>query len=263
MDLGLEGKVVIVTGGANGIGEATTKIFAEEGAIPFILDKDREKGVKLEEDLRERGYKVYFLETNLTEKIDCESKVEYIAKRLGRIDVLINNAGANNNVGFAKGIEPVLKEFHDNVDHYLTMTGACLPHLESSGGNIINISSAISFTGEGESFGYTTAKGAINSLTRQTALYGSSRNVRCNAIAPSTVKDTKMYQEWLQTLENPEEVIKKLESTIPLGQRSTTPEEIANMIAFLASNKVSGHTTGQIVHVDGGDTHLDRRFNLF
>ena len=120
----------------------------------------------------------------------------------------------------------------------------------------INVSSKVAVTGQGSTSGYAAAKGAMNALTREWAIALASDNVRVNCVVPAECI-TPQYQKWFDSLNDPEATRKGIEHLVPLGERMTTPEELADMIVFLASPR-SSHTTGQIVFVDGGYTHLDR-----
>jgi L-fucose dehydrogenase len=138
------------------------------------------------------------------------------------------------------------------------LTHFAIEELIKNKGAIISIGSKIAETGQGGTSGYAAAKGAINALTREWALDLADRGVRVNAVIPAEVM-TPMYRRWLDSLKNPEKTLHSIEQTIPLGNRMTLDQEIADAVVFLASDR-SAHTTGQIFHPDGGYIHLDRSY---
>jgi len=133
---------------------------------------------------------------------------------------------------------------------------AALPELIKSKGAIVNISSKVAETGQGGTSGYAAANGGRNALTREWAVELLKYGIRVNAVIVAECY-TPLYDRWIKSLPNPGETLKKIEERIPLEKRMTTAEEIANTVAFLLSDK-SSHTTGQLIHVDGGYVHLDR-----
>ena len=175
----------------------------------------------------------------------------------GRIDGLVNNAGVNDGVGLENGsYEKFLQSLHGNLIHYYLLAHHALPYLKESKGSIVNIGSKTAETGQGGTSAYAAANGGRNALTREWAVELLKYGIRVNAVIVAECY-TPMYDEWIKTLPNPEETLQKIRKKIPLGNRMTTAEEIANMVVFLLSKR-SSHTTGQLVHVDGGYVHLDR-----
>lgn len=257
MDLQLKDKVVLVTGGGKGIGAAIVRGCAREGAIPVFVDKDAEAGNKLKAELSGSGAKSSFTVTDVIPAENCAAIVEETLREFGRLDVLINNVGANDNVGLETGSpEKYVKSLQLNLLHYYNMAHYALPALKKTQGNIVNIASKVAMTGQGKTSGYTSAKGAILSLTRDWACELLPYGMRVNALVPAEVM-TPLYKWWLNTFPNPEEKLQHIVSKIPLGKRMTQPEEIAAMVLFLISPQAS-HITGQHVLVDGGYVHLDR-----
>jgi L-fucose dehydrogenase len=257
MDLQLNGKVILVTGGAKGIGAAIVRECAKEGAIPAIVDKDVETGKAVQAELRQAGMACEFVAAELSAAKACASAVESIVNILGRVDALVNNAGVNDGVGLERGNpEEFVKSLERNLVHYYAMAHYALPALKKARGSIVNISSKTAVTGQGGTSGYVAAKGAILGLTREWAAELLSFGIRVNAVIPAEVM-TPLYQQWLAKHANPQEKLERIVSKIPLGQRMTTAEEIAATVVFLLSDK-SGHTTGQHLFVDGGYVHLDR-----
>ncbi|MDO6429906.1 SDR family oxidoreductase [Flavitalea sp. BT771] len=257
MDLQLKDKVIIVSGGAKGIGEGISKVLAGEGAIPFIIGRNEQDNKATVAEIAAAGGKAYQFAAELTEPSACEVAVKTVLDKMGRIDGLVNNAGVNDGVGLASGnYEAFIASLHKNVVHYYLLAHHALPALRQSKGPIVNISSKTAETGQGNTSGYAAANGGRNALTREWAVELLQDGIRVNAIIVAECW-TPLYEKWIRTLENPEEKLKSIVAKIPLENRMTTAEEIANMTAFLLSPK-SSHTTGQLIHVDGGYVHLDR-----
>ncbi len=140
--------------------------------------------------------------------------------------------------------------------HYYLLAHHALPYLKESKGAIVNISSKTAETGQGGTSGYAAANGARNALTREWAVELLPYSIRVNAVIVAEAW-TPLYENWIKTFDNPEDKLAKITANIPLEHRMTKTEEIADMVAFLLSSR-SGHTTGQLIHVDGGYVHLDR-----
>jgi L-fucose dehydrogenase len=257
MDLQLKDKVVLITGGAKGIGEAIARGCAREGAIPVFVDKDAEAGKRLQTELVIAGATCSFICADVLSVENCRVAVEQTLKEYGRLDVLVNNVGANDNVGLENGSpEKFVSSLRLNLFHYYNMAHFALAALNKSQGCILNIASKVAVTGQGGTSGYASAKGAVLSLTRDWAAELLPSGIRVNALVPAEVS-TPLYKQWVSTFPNPEEKLAHIVSKIPLGKRMTLPAEIAAMVLFLISPQAS-HITGQHVFVDGGYTHLDR-----
>lgn len=254
MELQLKDKVIIVTGGAKGIGEGIVQALAAEGAIPVIIGRNEADNKKTLNDIAPNGFQV---EAELSQPDQCHMAVEAVLKKFGRIDGLVNNAGVNDGVNLENGsYDAFMASLHKNLVHYYLMTHHALQALKKSKGSIVNISSKTAETGQGSTSAYAAANGGRNALTREWAVELLKYGIRVNAVIVAECY-TPLYEKWIKTVENPEETLKKITDRIPLGNRMTTAEEIANMVVFLLSEK-SSHTTGQLIHVDGGYVHLDR-----
>lgn len=257
MDLNLKNKIIIVTGGAKGIGLGICKALASEGAIPVIVGRREEDNIKAVKEIEALGLVAKSVQAELTKPEDCENAIVQVVEEFGRIDGLVNNAGVNDGVGLETGdYETFIASLHKNLVHYYLMAHYALPELKKSKGNIINIGSKTADTGQGNTSAYAASNGGRNALTREWAVELLKYDIRVNAVIVAECF-TPLYETWIQTFDNPAKKLKKITKNIPLENRMTTSEEIANTVAFLLSEK-SSHTTGQLVYVDGGYTHLDR-----
>jgi L-fucose dehydrogenase len=257
MDLQLKDKVVIVTGGAKGIGAAIARSCAAEGAVPVIVDRDGTAGAKLQKELQNSSAVCGLITVELETPENCSQSIEQAVKSFGRLDALVNNAGRNDKVGLEHGTPAeYVGSLGRNLVHYYNMGHYSLPHLKRSRGAIVNIGSKTAVTGQGSTSGYASSKGAVMALTREWAAELLPYGIRVNTVVPAEVM-TPLYRQWLDTFPNPQEKLEIILSKIPLEQRMTTAEEIASMVVFLISSKAS-HTTGQHLFVDGGYVHLDR-----
>ncbi len=257
MDLQLQGKTAIVTGGAKGIGEAIVRSLCREGVRVVIADRNPGTAGALIEDLTKSGGAAICIPTELTDLKACQKTVgKTLEWSDGSLDILVNNAGVNDGVGLDAGPDKFLASLHKNIVHVYALAHHALDALKASRGTIINITSKVAETGQGGTSGYAASKGAMNGLTREWAVDLAPHGIRVNTVAPAEVM-TPLYRKWLETLPDPDETLRHIEAQIPLGKRMTTKEEIADLVAFLAS-PCSGHTTGQILYPDGGYVHLDR-----
>ena len=257
MDLQLRDKVIIVTGGARGIGEGIVNVLAAEGAIPVIVGRTEAHNQATVAAIEDKGQRAFQVVAELTRPDESETAVRAVLEQFGRIDGLVNNAGENDGVGLESGdYERFMASLHKNVVHYYLMAHYALPALKASKGAIVNISSKTAETGQGGTSAYAAANGGRNALTREWAVELLKYGIRVNAIIVAECW-TPLYERWIQTLPNPEEKLKSITAQIPLENRMTTAEEIASTTAFLLSER-SSHTTGQLLYVDGGYVHLDR-----
>jgi len=256
MKLELEHKVILVTGGAKGIGEAITRGFAAEGAIACILGRNPADSAKLVAELKTAGGRADSFACEMTDEAAVRAAVAAVLAKYGRIDCVVNNAGVNDGVGLRSPVADFRASLEKNIIQCFVLVSAALDALIASQGTIINIGSKCSVTGQGGTSGYVAAKGAMNGLTREWALDLAKYGIRVNCVLPAEVM-TPQYHRWISTRPDPTASLAAINQTIPLGQRMTTAEEIANMVVFTASPR-SSHTTGQILYVDGGYVHLDR-----
>ncbi|RMG68977.1 MAG: SDR family oxidoreductase [Bacteroidetes bacterium] len=258
MDLGLKDKVIVVSGSAGmrgSIGQTIVSCLGQEGAIPVIVDRNA-RGLTYEQELKDQGIDGLFVQTDMTQPEQIEAAIQKIVAKYGRIDGLLNNVGVNDGVNWDSSYEDFMQSLKLNVASYFMLTKCALPYLKESKGPILNIGSKVALTGQGGTSGYAAAKGGVLALTREWAVDLIRYDIRVNAliIAESW---TPAYQNWIDSLEHGEEKLTSIVATIPLQNRMTTPEEIANTCMFILSD-LSSHTTGQFLFVDGGYVHLDR-----
>ena len=257
MDLKLTGKVVVVTGGSKGIGEAISRGLAAEGAIPVIATRSHQATEQLLSELKSLGKSCLGIIGDLQQEGQCERVISKTIDQFGRIDGIVNNAGMNDGAGLTSGPAAFRASIKLNLFHYYDLVHFALPYLKETQGSIVNISSKVALTGQGNTSGYAAAKGAQLALTREWAADLLPFRIRVNAILPAEVM-TPLYRTWLQnSFADPAAQEAQIVAKIPLENRMTTAAEIANMAVFLLSD-ASAHTTGQFMIVDGGYVHLDR-----
>lgn len=257
MNLNLAGKVVVISGGAKGIGAEISLGCAVEGGIPVMLDRDSAALSQMEEKLSANGQRYGAFQCDLTDVSQCERAIHSVVENFGKIDALVNNAGINDGVGLEKGSpDRFAQSLQKNLMHYYALAHFSFRELKASRGSIVNIASKTAVTGQGGTSGYVAAKGAVLALTREWAVEFLPHRVRVNAVVPAEVM-TPLYEQWLATFPNPQEKLASIVSKIPFERRMTRAEEIASMVLYLLSDQAS-HITGQHLYVDGGYVHLDR-----
>ncbi|MDI3524775.1 MAG: 3-oxoacyl-[acyl-carrier protein] reductase [Candidatus Atribacteria bacterium] len=240
----LKDKVVIVTGGGQGLGEAFAKGCAKEGAKVVITDVNEKNGQKVQQEI---GESALFIRTDVSSRQEVQAMVDEAMKRFGKIDVLINNAGIHSGGKFWEETEETWRRiFEVNVLGVVFCSQAVVPIMMKQGkGKIINVSSKAAIVGEPFHAAYSASKGAVLSLTRAMAAELAPYKINVNALCPGTTL-TPLGQS---ALEDPE-LRKALESGIPLG-RLGQPEDHVGSVLFLASDE-SDWMTGQMIVVDGG-----------
>lgn len=253
MELGITGRTVLVTGGAKGIGAAIVRSLSAEGARLVIVDRDADAAHSLAADVAG----VESVIADLRDEGACRAAVAEAVRQTGRLDAVVNNAGVNDGVGLERGTPERYREsLRTNLYHYYDIAHFALPHLIAARGTILNIASKTAVTGQGNTSGYASAKGAILALTREWAAELLPHGIRVNAIVPAEVM-TPLYRQWLESFPDPQAKRAAILARIPLEHRMTSAEEIASAACFLLSPR-AGHITGQHIYVDGGYVHLDR-----
>lgn len=255
MKMELEGKVIVVTGGGQGIGGAISTALAEEGAIPVIYAR-RAPDPEFLAALSALQPRAGWVQANLALDADCRRAVAETHDRWGKTYGLVNNAGTNDGIDLDAGPEAFRASLDQNLLHYYTLVHLLQDDIKAARGAIVNVSSKTAVTGQGRTSAYVAAKAAQLGLTREWAAALAPWGVRVNALIPAEVM-TPMYANWLQSFDDPQAQLDKITARIPLGHRMTEAAEMAAAAVFALSPR-AGHTTGQWLFVDGGYTHLDR-----
>jgi 3-oxoacyl-[acyl-carrier protein] reductase len=245
----LEGKVVIVTGAARGIGEGIALKLAEQGAhiaFTYVSEGSAERSATLQEKLIGMGVKAKAYRSNAGNFQECETFVNDVMKEFGSVDVCVNNAGiSKDNLLLRMTEEQWTDVIQTNLNSVFNMTKQVIkPMMKAKRGSIINMSSVIGLMGNAGQSSYAASKAGVIGFTKSVAKELGSRNIRCNAIAPGFV-ETDMTS-YLKEGEQAD----KYKAGIPLG-RFGTSEDIANVTLFLASD-LSNYVTGLVIGVDGG-----------
>lgn len=258
MDLGLGNKVIVVSGGGSGIGEAISRGALQEGAKVAVITRMTEAAVQFQAWAEQQHAECLILPAELSDVEQCRRAIEDVERHFGRIDALVNNAGFNDGIGLEAGSPHAFAvSLQQNLVHCYALTHFALPLLKRASGSVVNISSKVALTGQGGTSAYAAAKGAQLALTREWAVELLPYRIRVNAVIPAEVM-TPQYSTWIGKQPDPEQELRKIANRIPLEQRFTTPHEIAAAVLFLISPLQSAHTTGQHLVVDGGYVHLDR-----
>ena len=245
----LNGKVALITGGGTGIGEATAKVFAGEGAQVAITGRRKDVLEGVAKSIVANGGKVLVITGSVTDEAHVQSAVDQTMRTFGKIDILINNAALG---GFGQQLHELTDQaWQEVLDTNLTgvfrFTRAVIPHMLGRGGSIVNVSSVAGLVGIARSAAYSSTKGALLALTRCLAIDYAKEKIRCNCVCPGLV-DTPMAAD---AIADPE-INAMMMAAYPIG-RFGTSDEVARMLLYLASDEASW-VTGSIFNIDGGMT---------
>ncbi|MEO1957466.1 MAG: glucose 1-dehydrogenase [Methylophilaceae bacterium] len=246
----VSGKIILVTGGAMGMGRTHCELLAEEGATVIVTDMNETEGAATVDAINASGGKAEFLPLNVSKEADWLSVVDKIVAKHGKIDVLVNNAG----ILIIKAVEETTEEewdrtFNINVKGVFFGTKAVLPAMQKAGGgSIVNISSIYGIVGAPVSAAYQATKGAVRLFTKATAVDYAQYNIRANSVHPGVI-DTPMTKDLLH---GDEDVRKAIMGTTILD-RPAQPREVSYAVLHLASDE-SSFMNGSEMVVDGGYT---------
>lgn len=242
----LEGKVAVITGAARGIGKAIALKFAQEGADIAFTDLNEDDNFRnTEKEIAALGVRAKGYASNAADFAQAGETIDKIVKDFGKVDILVNNAGITRDGLLMRMTEQQWDMvINVNLKSAFNLTKAVIPYMmKQRSGAIVNMSSVVGVSGNAGQANYSASKAGMIGLTKSTAKELGSRGIRCNAIAPGFII-TDM------TGALPEDVRKDWEAKIPL-KRGGTPEDVANVCTFLASD-LAGYVTGQVVHCCGG-----------
>ena len=247
----MSNKVMIVSGGASGLGLAAGVKFAKNGYSVVLIDVDEVKGKKAEEQIKSLGQDSVFVKCDISDKAQVERAAQITKERFGRADVLINNAGLEVRGSILQCTEDDWDRLYDiNLKGIFYMSNAFVPFMLQQGtGAIVNTGSILGYRTVGERAAYSSSKGAIDTLTRSMAFDLAEKNIRVNCVVPGAI-DTPLIRGSINDSPNPAETEKFLGSKSVFGRMGTS-EEVANVMYFLASDEAS-FVTGAAYFVDGG-----------
>jgi NAD(P)-dependent dehydrogenase (short-subunit alcohol dehydrogenase family) len=245
-------RVVIVTGGAKGIGAGCARVFASEGGAVALLDIDAAGAESLASELSRSGRgEVIAIHCDISQPAQISAAIEQTVSRFGRLDCLVNNAGAHPPATTIDDTSLADVESLFRLNFLGTYAGCkfAVPHLRRTRGTIVNVSSMTAVLGQDRSSAYAATKGAQLSLTKALAVELGPQGIRVNAVLPSNV-DTPLMRDWAATLDDPETALRRVAS-LQVFNRMAAPEEIGRVCLFLATDD-SSFITGQGIEVEGG-----------
>ncbi|BCL71131.1 short-chain dehydrogenase [Vibrio nigripulchritudo] len=248
----LKGKVAVVTGAADGIGQVIAETMAKEGASVVLADIQEEKGQQASQSIAESGGKALFIKTDVSQEKDMQALLEQTVQRYGKLDILVNNAAV------AIGGMPINEMTEEQWQKIIAVNFSsvfrgckfAIPHMIKNGsGSIINMASAQAHNGLQGWSAYAGIKGGVIAMSKQLAVEFGPNNIRVNTISPGTIS-TPMVEKVIRESEDGESIMRSFVDMHPIG-RIGKPEEVAETAVYLASD-ASGFTTGTDIRVDGG-----------
>ena len=249
MTYDFSGKNAVVTGASRGIGEAIARTLAEGGARVALVARNTEA---LEEIAKDLPNNPVILHADLASNDGWKSLAEAIVEQLGPVDILVNNAGVSVSEPAGQVSEDGLDmTLNVNVRNLILLTDALTDSLKSRKGNVVNISSVSASTGSVGQIAYSASKGAVNSMTRNMSIDLGRSGVRVNAVAPGVIDDGMWKTAFASGRVDREKTMERMRRILPLEGRWGTAQNIADAVAFLASDKAD-YITGQVLRVDGG-----------
>ncbi|HEV2378370.1 MAG TPA: SDR family oxidoreductase [Terriglobia bacterium] len=248
----LKNKVAIITGGASGIGQATARLFAENGARVVVADIDEARGQETVSLIRNDGGEAVFVPADVSQEDHARNITEEALQRFGRVDILVNDAAVFVLKGFSASAEEWRHSFAVNVMGMVFCTKYASAEMKKNGGAIVNLGSISSWIAEPDCFTYSATKGAILQITRNMAMDLASHGIRVNCVCPGTIL-TPASIGHMEKIGLTLEQFKAEEGARTLLKRLGDPREIASAILFLASDEAS-YITGTSLMVDGGYT---------
>lgn len=246
----LRDRVAIVTGGASGIGQATSELFAREGAHVTVADIDVARGEKLAAQIRSDGRSAIFVRCDVSDRAQVINMVDRTVAEFGSLDTLVNNAANVNFQDYGSVTDATEEKWDLVVDVTLKGVYLCskyaIPHMITAGGGaIVNVSSVGGVVAFGNSSAYCSAKAGVIQLARELAIDYAAHNIRANAVCPGLINTPQVQRN----LADPQALARSL--SVPIFKRMGLPEEVAHAILFLASPEAS-FITGAMLAVDGG-----------
>jgi len=247
----LKNKVAIITGGATGIGKATSVLFAKEGAHIIIASRNQKNGDAVIKEIKKKKQSAEFIQTDVSKEEDIKNLISKVIKKYKRIDILFNNAGIENSTNV---VDTKIEDWDNTLNVNLRSIYLCskysIPHMKK-GSSIINTASVAGLVGFQNLAAYCASKGGVVELTKQMALDYAAKGIRVNSVCPGVI-DTPMIQRVIKNSPTPAQMKKSLADMHPMG-RIGKSEEVATVILFLSTEE-SSFITGQAIAIDGGFT---------